>query len=322
MRYNRAILYLSEDAFEEMVNAICQNILGLGVISFAKGLDGGKDGRFTGKANNFPSKSEPWNGKIIIQAKHTENPIAKCTDGNFFSNKESIINKESIRVKKLKEEEGLDFYLLFTNRKYSGGGDCKIRKALSAEIGLPISNIEIIGTETLNSYLNRKESTNIIKQFQLNKYYLPFDFSEEEIKQIIIAFKKQLADIEAEILSKSDEIKYDYERILIEEKNEKNRLSSEYFENEIKDKSIQEFTKIENFLGDPRNSDLKDMYYDIASELSQLITMKRTDFGGFEEIFLFIYDKMCSGNNSFLGKKIHVTTFLHFMYFSCDIGKK
>ena len=67
---------LSEDIFERLVNRICQNILGMGVITFAKGKDGGRDGRFTGKAEKFLSSGETWTGKFIIQAKHTNNPIA------------------------------------------------------------------------------------------------------------------------------------------------------------------------------------------------------------------------------------------------------
>ena len=44
---------LHADDFENMVNTICQNILGMGVISFVSGKDGGRDGRFDGSADNY-----------------------------------------------------------------------------------------------------------------------------------------------------------------------------------------------------------------------------------------------------------------------------
>lgn len=43
----------------------------MGVVSFTPGKDGGKDGKFTGQANKYPSEVKFWNGKFIIQAKHT-----------------------------------------------------------------------------------------------------------------------------------------------------------------------------------------------------------------------------------------------------------
>lgn len=91
MGYERAVENMNEDDFEEMVNTICQQILGTGVVSFTKGRDGGKDGRFTGTADNYPSNKEPWKGKMIIQAKHTTNPLASCSSGEFLTNKSSVI---------------------------------------------------------------------------------------------------------------------------------------------------------------------------------------------------------------------------------------
>ena len=116
---------------EELVNVICQTILGTGVVSFSKGKDGGKDGRFNGKANRFPSESKPWEGKMIIQAKHTSKPLGDCMSGEFLTNKESVVNLEIKKLKKIKSEEGLNYYLLFTNRKYSGTADGRIIKKIS-----------------------------------------------------------------------------------------------------------------------------------------------------------------------------------------------
>lgn len=73
------------DDFENLVVLICHYILGAAVSPFAKGKDGGKDGKFVGKANCFPSETNPWNGKIIMQAKHTSAANASCSDSAFRS---------------------------------------------------------------------------------------------------------------------------------------------------------------------------------------------------------------------------------------------
>ncbi|PKO97408.1 MAG: hypothetical protein CVU12_00025 [Bacteroidetes bacterium HGW-Bacteroidetes-7] len=55
--------------FERLVNSICQKISGTGVVEFSPGKDGGRDGKFTGTAQNFPSTKDSWSGKFIIRAK-------------------------------------------------------------------------------------------------------------------------------------------------------------------------------------------------------------------------------------------------------------
>ena len=62
---------LSDDQFEELVIALSQRLLGLSVRGFAAGRDGGRDAKFDGTAQHIPSDTAPWNGIIIIQAKHT-----------------------------------------------------------------------------------------------------------------------------------------------------------------------------------------------------------------------------------------------------------
>ncbi|WP_428070388.1 ABC-three component system protein [Chryseobacterium gambrini] len=304
---------LSDDQFENLVNKICQEILGIGIISFSKGKDGGRDGKFTGKATQFPSVASPWCGKIIIQAKHTENPIASCSDSDFAK----IIDGEIKKIKLLKSTGDIDCYILFTNRKFTGVTGESLVKKIKEETGL--DNVEIIGKESLNDlYINNSKS--IIKEFKLDLHHIPFDFSEDEIKNIIIEFSGQLPKIKGDIKSETDKIKFDFDRIKIEEKNQKNTLSKDYFENEILAHSLQDFEKISSFLEDPRNEDIKEQYFDIASELRNVILIKRDNFAEFEQVFLFIFKKVCDGID-FKGKR-HIYTLLHYMYYECLIGIK
>ena len=91
MRY--PLYNLDDKEFEQLVALICEHILGIGTIVFADGKDGGRDAKFTGKANKYPSEREPWSGKFIIQAKHTSKPVASCSDSNF----QTILKKKVLR---------------------------------------------------------------------------------------------------------------------------------------------------------------------------------------------------------------------------------
>ena len=306
---------INDIKFEELINTICQKILGIGVITFAEGKDGGRDGKFDGTAENYPSKVDSWKGKFIIQAKHTSNPNASCSDSDF----EKLINIEIPKIKILKNEGEIDNYLIFTNRKYTGIKGERLLKKIKKETRL--KNIAIIGKENINNlYLN--QNRDIVKLFQLDKHHIPFDFSDEEIKDIIIEFKKQLPKISDEVKAKVSDVKYDFNDIEKDIKNQKNFLSLEYYQNEILSKSLMDFDKIKYFLEDEINSDFKDYYYDIASELSGMITLRRDNFDAFEELIIFIYQKITDGSNELKGSKIHIKTLLHYMYMNCEIGLK
>ncbi len=306
---------ISDVDFENIVNAICQKILGTGVIAFSKGKDGGSDGKFTGTAQHYPSDKDSWSGKFIIQAKHTENPTASCSDYEF----EKIVEKEIVKLKELKKQKAIDNYLLFTNRKYSAIKGERLREKIITETG--IDNCVIIGKETINNqYLNANKD--IVRQFKLGLSYLQFDFSDEEIKDIILTFKKQLPEIEKDIKKEVEKLKQDFTLIDKKEKNNKNKLSEEYFNEHIVHESLMNFEKIESFLNNPLNEELKEYYFDIAYELNQTISINRDDFGAFEDIFVYIYKKICVGSNLKGRGERYVMTFLHYMYYECLIGKK
>lgn len=308
---------LDSGTFEKLINTICQQLLGMGVFSFSEGKDGGRDGVFRGTAERFPSNTDQrWTGKFIIQAKHTSNPIASCSDTDF---RRLIQNEEIPKLKKLRQEGAVDCYLLFTNRKYSGIGGEALREKIQTETG--ISNIAIIGKETINNqYLNPNKD--IVRQYQLDMLRIPFDFSDEEIKNIILTLKQQWTAIADDVKQRAEVLKYDFDKIQIDEKNTKNGLGEVYYVNELLGKSLMDFDKIQAFLDNPINDEIKEQYYDIAAELSSTITIKRSNFAAFEEIFLFIYKRACAGNTALMGGKRHVTTLLHYMYVECLIGEK
>ena len=140
------LYYLNDQEFEDLVSFICEKILGIGLIVFSEGKDGGRDGKFTGRAQNFPSSQNPWDGKFIIQAKHTTNPIASCSDSGF----KTILEKEIPKIKEIKTEHKIDYYLVFTNRKLSGIQEPLLEDLLTEETG--VKNC-IIGLERIQLYI-------------------------------------------------------------------------------------------------------------------------------------------------------------------------
>jgi hypothetical protein len=74
---------INDREFERLIVRICVHWLGPGVQPFADGKDGGRDGKFHGKAAKFPSPSEPAMGHFVLQAKHTSLTNRSCSDRDF-----------------------------------------------------------------------------------------------------------------------------------------------------------------------------------------------------------------------------------------------
>jgi len=292
--------------FEEVVASICEEILGTGTIIFSDGKDGGRDAKFTGKANSFPSKSSPWDGKFIIQAKHTRKLGASCSNSEF----ETILKKEVSSIKKLSNDKKLDHYLIFTNRKLGGIQDSKIEDFINEELNV---NNQVLGLERINKWL--KDYPLIAKKHNLSKLLLPLQFYEEDLKEIVLTF--------CEIDFESDEIKIierKNDRISIEKKNELNSMSQAYFD-DIFQRSIKEFSYIEDFFKDPKNRKLNKKYNNTIDDIQSKILVKRDEFSTFEEILEFLYDYIFALHKETLkDDRRLIRIFLHYMYFHCDIG--
>ena len=299
---------LHDKEFENLVALICEKILGLGTIVFSEGTDGGRDAKFTGKANKFPSESSPWDGKFIIQAKHTTKPEASCSESDF----NTLLKKELPKIKELKNKKKLDFYLLFTNRKLSGIQDPKIEDFLSEKVDIKNN---IIGIERIQLWL--QEYPDIVKTLGLNKLLMPIEFYEEDIQEIITTFAETKFPIKD--LKK---IQDDLKRIPIEEKNKLNKLSKDYFNNVLKS-SYSDFDKIQAFLQNPSNDDFKRKYNNTVSDLQEEIFIHREEYDAFENILNHLYKLILNIRNEKLknNRKL-IRIYLHYMYVNCDIGIK
>lgn len=300
--------YINESEFENLSTLICRKILGEAVIPFAKGTDGGRDGRFHGKANCFPSESKPWEGKIVIQAKHTTKENASCSDSDFLK----ILKNEVLpAIERLKSENKIDYYILFINRKLTGKQDEKIENLIDKETGL--ENI-ILANEKIQQWL--QSYADVVKEARLQELLRPLQFDESDLKTLIEEFHKVTPSEEMIQKSAADLSYMDMER-----KNELNKLSQEYF-NDVLKRNYTHFESITSFLKDPINSSLKELYKDCADELNAKISLRRRDFAAFENLLEELYDYVISNNSELSEKKRLVRVFLHYMYCNCDIGKK
>lgn len=296
------------DDFESLTVLLCNHILGSATIPFAKGKDGGRDGKFIGRANMIPSQTSPWDGKIIIQAKHTTTINASCSDSTF----NRILNDEVIpAVKKLKTANDIDYYLLFTNRKLTGIKDSEIEKKIKEATSVPTI---LIAEEKIQMLL--AEYPDVVKTAELNRLLLPFEFDESDLREVILYLNSKLKS--GEYVPSTTSFEYPG----LERKNELNNLSQKYFDGVIAE-SMDDFDRIRHFLTDSINKDIADVYDDAASELNAKIVLRRDQYYEFEQILEDCYTIIVSDNAPVLhGKKKLVRKLLHYMYCNCDIGIK
>ena len=158
--------------------------------------------------------------------------------------------------------------------------------------------------------------------FDLDKYILPFEFTDANLKELVVKFKEEIEKSKPDLKQSIDKLSTDLHFIDKDSKNAKNNLSKEFFEDVIKEFSLKYFSQIDEFLQNPINEELTEMYQDLAMELNSIITIKREDFYAFEEIFVYLYNDVKDRNVDLKSRKRFISIFLHYMYFNCDIGKK
>lgn len=304
---------LNDEEFEVLVTRICRKILGVGTTSFTKGRDGGKDAKFIGVANFFPSTSSPLSGRVVIQAKHTTDPTKSCSDNDFEKNNTSILNDEIPKIKKQVEEESVTHYILFTNRRKTGGAETRIPTKIQTETG--VTQAWILGNEDINNFL--LDYPEIAEEIGLNKLRSPILFSPNDIREVISEFFKQ-----KDIPSQAFDSQYDFQNYPgIDNKNEINHLSLRYF-NYIQSNSLPRFSQIEAFLKNPRNSDFADQYHAFANELKGQLIIHRESFECFDEALEHVYQLIHERSPELRRApyRLLVKIFVHYMYCDCDIG--
>lgn len=304
---------LHDTEFEDLVTLICRQTLGAGVTSFAPGRDGGKDAKFEGTAIAFPSTASPASGKFIIQAKHTANPVASCSDSEFET---SLLNKEIPKIKRQFDEGKLTHYILFTNRRKTGGAEDRIPDRIKAETG--VQNVWLRGLEDIERDL--LHYPNIVKLSGLDKLRSPIHFVPDDIRDVIIAFHKHRSAIASAFDSQHDFRNYPG----LPRKNEINGLTDIYFNEYILTDSEPRFPEIRRFLQNPRNWEFAEQYHATANDLKGQIITHREQFITFDEALEHVYQLMHERSPELQSapRRMLTKVFIHYMYVNCDIGEK
>jgi len=297
---------LGNDEFEELVRHICREILGIGTITFASGPDGGRDATFNGTAQKFPSAKSSLSGKFVIQAKHTSNPIASCSDNEFSK----ILDGEKPKLIKLSKANELDHYLVFTNRKKPANKTIAKEKELKS---LKIKSVYILGVEQIREWLTAHPK--IWKNLGFDWLDKRFEIQANDLTKVIKEFH---AALKAKVVTSTEHQHFPFEPKA--KKNKINRLSKPYFEYMKRD-SLPFFAVIEAFLKNPRNDEYRNLYEDTACEIKEKIITHSEYFDKFDEALTYVADLITQDNTALKGKRRFASVFLHYMYFTCDIGQ-
>lgn len=305
---NFPLTNIDEHTFERLCVQLCQELLGPGTSAFSAGPDGGVDARFDGKAKEFPSISAPWEGTIIIQAKHTIKANASCSDPNFIS----ILNNEKTKIKKLYDEGKIDYYLLFTNRSLSATHDIRIQEIFK-DIGL--KGIKIYGIESINTLLGR--FPRIVDDLKLNVLQYPFRLNAEDLKVLINSVTNVFNST-----SNSNDRMTDFSFPGINRKNKKNNLSLQFFKDNIQQKAYKYFKDIDSFLKSEGNLEERRKYENITFEIQGKMHLLKKQYDKFEGILVYLFDFILQRKPELEPQRYLIWVFLYYMYCNCDIGMK
>jgi hypothetical protein len=181
MQYNLESLHWRE--FERLTAFYLKATIGEGVSVFDGSRDGGRDATFHGTANAFPSKSEPYEGDWIFQAKHrtTRGSTIKAVQGELLRS----LRKELDKVF-TKHNFHCDNYVYITNINASNqfrDQAMEVFKAFCNQQGLQGITFRVIEYKDLEVFLANKPSArysfpSLLAYTDLEKVFL----RKEEIK--------------------------------------------------------------------------------------------------------------------------------------------
>lgn len=305
---------LSSDQFENLTVFLCQRLLGIGVQGFSKGPDGGRDAKFVGTAEIFPSKAAPWAGTIIIQAKHTNGYNKNFSDSDFFSTsgENNVIAKEIPRIKKLRTEKNLDHYMLFANRRLAGNAESDIGIHISKECDIPPGSIYLCGLEQLEMWF--KTFPEIPGLANIDPIDAPLIVSPDELAEVVEALAKHKEEVKTVFANPPTP------RVPYEDKNRINNMSKEYAKQQLR-RYLKETGQIQRFLAMPENEALLRHYETAIDEFQLKITSKRKNYQKFDEVMEYLVNLLFNRDIILSRNKRLTRAVLFYMYWICDIGK-
>lgn len=303
---------LSEGQFEALVLQVSKLQLGKGVQGFAAGVDGGRDARFEGLADGFPSRTRPWEGITVIQAKHTMS-YGYFSDPDFSgTSSSSVLTLELPRAKKLYHQGKLQNYLLYSNRYLTANANEKILEYISEQTGIPSPSIHLCGIEALDEAFRLEPQLD--KLAGINPLDGPLVPSSRELAEVVEAISSQLDS------NQQEKIKRPLERTSLVKKNELNSMT-EKTSHRLMNYYGHLLSQIQKFLADPGNNDIRNLYVSCAEEFNLKILAHKEPHHTFDKAFGHIVD-MLVRKDRVLGRNSRLTrAMVFYMYWNCDIGE-
>jgi hypothetical protein len=308
---------LGEDQFEKLIVFLCHELLGIATQGFAKGVDGGRDAKFVGKAQLHPSTAAPWIGITIIQAKHTNGYNRNFSETDFYNPKpdtQSIIGDEIPKITNLRDKKELDHYMLFANRRLAANAESEIASYISKPTGVPVASIYLCGVEQLEVWL--KKFPGVATLANLDLVDSPLIISPDDLSEVVQAFAKHKDAVKA-ILDDPPTPRVSYA-----DKNVINNMTKQYAAEQLK-RYLKETPQIRRFLAAPENNELLRMYESVVEEFQLKIIAKRKDYQTFDEIMNYLIDLLFV-RDPVLRQHAHkrlTRAMLFYMYWNCDIGE-
>lgn len=304
---------LDDSAFERVAVQCMRKLFGPGVQGFAPGADGGRDARFQGTAERFPSAASPWSGLVVGQAKHTAAINAHFGEKSFSSDADSSVLSEEIdRLKKLKAKDELDYYILFSNRRLGWVVGPAIELRIATEVQLAKDHVHCVGIERLDELL--VEFPEITRLAGINPIDGPLLPSSQDLAEVILAIADELAAVD-----QSDPTA----RMPFVEKNELNNMSAD-FADELSRRYLGETARVGAFLAAPENAEILARYEATVEDFQLKIIAKRAGYQTFDDVFNYLVDTLVSRDPilSGRGRARLVRMMLFYMYWHCDIGRQ
>lgn len=306
---------LSPEQFERLVVFLCQKLLGMGVQGFAKGRDGGRDAKFMGTAQFYPSATGPWAGTVIIQAKHTNGYNKHFSETDFFNpqSENTVIGEETPRIRALCQAKQLDHYMLFSNRRLSAGAESTIRSHISVRCGLPEASIALFGLDDLERLL--RTFPDVAGQLDLDPVDSPLIVSPQDLADVVEALARQ-----KEVFSQVQDTP-PVPRISYDVKNAANNMTADYAK-ALRRRYLKETAQISAFLAAPENEQILRAYEAVVEEFELKILAKRKDHQTFDEVIEYVIELLFS-RDALLRQRPHkplTRALVFYMYWNCDIG--
>lgn len=308
---------LGDDQFEKLIVFLCQELLGVSVQGFSKGIDGGRDAKFVGTAQLHPSKNAPWVGITIIQAKHTNGYNRNFSESDFYSpkpNATTILGVEVKRIKKLRQKKELDHYMLFANRRLAANAESEIVAYISGLTGVPRASIYLCGLEQLEIWLKKFPSIAMLANLDLVDS--PLIFSPDDLSEVVQALARHKDAMKA-LLDDAPTPRVSYST-----KNLVNNMTPKFSAYQVKT-YLKETPQIRRFLAAPENIELLGLYESVVEELQSKIIAKRKDYQTFDEVMDYLLNLLFD-RDPILRQHAHkrlTRAMLFYMYWNCDIGE-